>query len=151
MMTDEQRLMEYFKGDKSAVRLALQIARLSHIWDDLIDRDPVSDDEINEAFWIALVDIPTNPFYQQFAGSLQPVIATSIINYVTANSYERSKERAKLELANVLRYSVADVILLMAILIGGREWGMRVAPELRMLCQKDTLSNYLKEHGYESN
>ena len=148
MSKDREALMRFFKGDEDAVKLAFMLAQLSHIWDDLIDRDkPVSDDQINSAFWLALLEIPSNPFYQRFGNTLRPVMATAILNWHAANEFERRGELAGLEIANAIRYSAADVMMLMAVLTGGPEWGAKCAADIRLLCQKDRFVNYLKEQN----
>ena len=147
-MSDSEALAEAFCGDKDAVALAFHLARVADVWDNLIDRDkPVTPEDINDAFWLALVEIPRNQFYLRHMGHLQPLIAHSIFNYQIANAYETGAvpgEEAGV-LAHVLRYSVADVIVHMAYLAGGRDWALKVGPRLRMLAQKDTLANFLAE------
>ena len=150
MSKDREALMRFFKDDRSAVDLALVIARISHIWDDLIDRDkPVSDDQINSAFWLALIEIPSNQFYQRYGDTLRPVMATAILNWHAANEFEKRGELAGLEIANAIRYSAADVMMLMAALTGGPEWGAKCAADIRLLCQKDRFVNYLKEQSHD--
>lgn len=145
-MSDTDTLLSAFRGNRDAVELAFSIARIADVWDNLIDRDkPVSNDEINQAFWIALVEIPRNPFYVRHVQDLQPLIAQSIVNYQIANTLQSEVDSEALNVANVLRYSVADVIVHMAFLCGGMSWAALVGPQLRMLCQKDTLKHFMEE------
>lgn len=145
-MNDTDLLNEVFKGDRDAVRLALRLAELSHIWDDLVDGDkPCTPERINRAFWLALVQIPANPFYDENRHLLRPVMVTSIVNWEIANQYERMDDAEKHALAHVMRYAVADMLLLMAFIIGGKDWVTAVGPRLRAACQKDTLDHYLSE------
>ncbi|MBI4293630.1 MAG: hypothetical protein HY661_19310 [Betaproteobacteria bacterium] len=149
-LNDREQLLRFFRGDEAAVELAFMLARISHIWDDLIDKDkPVSDHQVNAAFWLALVGVPANPFYQQHSEDLRPVMASGILNYAAANALERRGDLHSLEIAHVIRYSIADTVLLMATLAGGYAWGMEVASDLRLLCQKDTFWNYLTEKRNE--
>lgn len=146
-MSDTDALLEAFRGDRNAVELAFALARIADVWDNLIDRDkPVGPADINQAFWIALVDIPRNPFYARHVQDLQPLIAQSIVNYQIANALQEAATNSEaLNVANVLRYSVADVIVHMAFLCGGMSWAASVGPQLRMLCQKDTLKHFVEE------
>ena len=151
MSPDRQALMRYFHNDETAVELAFMLARLSHIWDDLIDKDkPVSDADINAAFWMALVQIPANDFYQQFGATLRPVMASAILNWIGANTLEKRGNLHDIEVAHVTRYALADVLMLMATLIGGHTWGFECAADIRMLCQKNVFRDYLKEQSHEA-
>jgi hypothetical protein len=61
-MSNEEKLA-WFGGNTDALNLFHHLVELIHIWDDLIDKDkPVSDEQINKAFLIALVYMPSNPF-----------------------------------------------------------------------------------------
>jgi hypothetical protein len=145
-MDDREHLLYAYQGDTDAVDMVLSIAETSHIWDDLIDRDkPVSDTQINRAFFIALLELPRNPFYIKHRIELLPVMTTSAVNWLTANEYEKGADEEAHALAHVLRYSIADLVLLVAFIIGGRDWVQKVAPELRRLSQKDSLQAYLSE------
>lgn len=144
-MNDRQYLMHVMKGDEAAVQLALDLTYVSNIWDDMIDGDKeLTHADINTAFATALVGIPRNPFFQRFANDLLPVMSVGIANFLIANQYEKGgrEDRA---MAHVLRYSVVDVVVQMACLIGGMAWVELVGPELRRRGQRDTLDNYLAE------
>lgn len=154
-MSDDREYMLYaYQGNADAVALVLNIAEVSHSWDDLHDKDkPVSNSQINRAFTLSLLEIPKNPFYQKHCLDLLPVMTTGALNWLTANQYETQEDKEAHALAHVLRYGIADVALFIAYLIGGLEWAEQVAPELRRRSQKDTLENYLNEVGrkYEQN
>jgi hypothetical protein len=146
-MNDREYLEHAFKGDEDAVRLILDLTKIADVWDNLIDQDkPASADDINEAFWKAMVDVPGNPVYRRYANDLMPVIKLGIVNWWASNEMQKTPGRAQ-EIAHVIRYSIADVATLLAMLIGGREWGAQCGPELRLRGQKDDLANFLKEHA----
>lgn len=143
---DVELILHAMKGDEAATELVLLLAELSHIWDDLADGDKkVSPEQVNRAFWISLVAIPRNRFYVRFVNELQPLIANSILNWELANTYEKTGGEQELEMANVLRYSIADVACYMVFLIGGKTWAAEVCPALRKASQKDTLQHYMEE------
>lgn len=144
-MIDRSILLHAFKGDEAAVRLALDVAYLSNVWDDLIDRDKeATNADINTAFAVALVSIPRNPFYQRWMHELVPVMGVGIGNYLIANQLERGGREDRV-LAHVLRYSAADLYTHMATLIGGMEWCELVGPALRRAAHGETLDQYLGE------
>ncbi len=143
-MNDREFMLHAFKGNQSAVDYVLAIARVADVWDNLIDKDvQVSDKDINEAFWLLAVEIPRNPFFQAFVNDLLPVTATGIMNWMTANRLEHRKEHIAIEIAHVIRYSIADVVMLAALLCGGREWAEEVGPELRLRSQRSDLNEYI--------
>lgn len=102
---------EAFKGDKSAAVLVSSIIVLVNIWDDLIDKDhPVTNTEINAAFFCALSEIPQNPFFASHRDYLQPLMDTMMTCYFCANHWEQSKDEHGMEIGHVLRYAPAFVI-----------------------------------------
>ncbi|MCX7161496.1 MAG: hypothetical protein NT083_00350 [Rhodocyclales bacterium] len=145
-MNDRAFMLHAFKGNASAVEYVLAVAKVADCWDSLVDRDvPVPDTAINDAFWLLAVEIPRNPFFQAFANDLLPVTATGILNWLAANRMERdaSLPHRAIEIAHVIRYSIADVALMAALLCGGREWAAEVGPELRLRSQRSDLNEYI--------
>jgi hypothetical protein len=143
-------LNRIFQGDESAMVLVRHIYRLAHLIDDIVDRDrPVSDKEVYEAFWIALVQIPSNSFYCRYQKELVPVAATSILNWVAATDLEKrpSPTVDQLHVAHIIRCGVVDVLMLMATIIGGVKWGFEIAADLQMHCQDESFLTYLREHS----
>lgn len=146
-MNDHDFLTKAFRGNADAVNLTLLFSRVSHVWDDLVDLDKVVEERtINQTFYAMLIEMPSNPFFQQHMKLLLPIMAIGAMNYEIANTYEKSGNVERLNLAHVLRYSVADVATAIALIIGGPDWVRMIGPELRQHCQPDTLSNYLAEH-----
>lgn len=148
-MTDREFMLHAFKGNQEAVDYVLMVARVVDVWDNLIDRDvQVSDNAINDAFWLLMVEIPRNGFYRAFVDELGPVTATGILNWMTANGLEKARfdtdaQPRAIEIAHVIRYSIADVALMAALLCGGKEWAAQVGPELRMRSQRSDLTEYI--------
>jgi len=143
-MHDADFLHTAFKGQQDAVDLVMALVRVSQCWDDLVDRDkPVGAGAINAAFYDALVGIPSNPFYRKHMDILLPVGAVACMNYEIANSFEHAGGTQRLEIAHVLRYSVADVATAVLLIIGGPDWVREYGPGLRERGQKDNLANCL--------
>jgi hypothetical protein len=141
-------MLHAFRGNAAAVDYVLAVARAADVFDNLIDKDvPVSDKDITEALWLLAVEIPRNAFFQAYANDLLPVTATGILNWMTANKLEQRDEHRAIEIAHVIRYSIADVILMAAFLCGGREWAEEVGPELRLRSQRSDLNEYINSLG----
>ena len=65
------------RGDADAIAFFMSILSVCHFWDDLIDKDvEISDEAINSVMWVALIDIPANPFYQQHREALRMVLGS---------------------------------------------------------------------------
>lgn len=145
-MNDREFMLYAFKGNQAAVDYVLLVAQVVGVWDDLIDKDKAPGDKaINNAFWALCVEIPKNPFYRAYMDDLIPITATGIINWLTANRLERddSLSHRAIEIAHVIRYSIADVAMISAAICGGREWAEEVGPELRLRSQRSDLNEYI--------
>lgn len=152
-MKDIEYIHHAFQGNNAAIQLGMMIVKIADVWDNLIDGDvEVNNEDINQAFWYALVEIPRNPFYRAHVDELHPLFANGILNWHIANQLVKDAPDSKraVEIAHVLRYSIGDVISHMAMLIGGVEWARKVGPELRMRCQRDTLENFSQEVANEN-
>jgi phospholipid/cholesterol/gamma-HCH transport system permease protein len=106
-MNDHDFLTKAFRGNADAVNLTLLFSRVSHVWDDLVDLDKVVEERtINQTFYAMLIEMPSNPFFQQHMKLLLPIMAIGAMNYEIANTYEKSGNVERLNLAHVLRYPV---------------------------------------------
>lgn len=140
--------LELLGGNVDALRFVLDIARLSHIYDDLIDQDKlVADQRVHDLMWTLLVTLPTNPFYQAHQAALRPTLVTGILNWKAATDMERGGNREELRVSHTLRYAVADVFLMCMVLTMGHEYAMKNARRARLLGQNDTWANYASEHN----
>lgn len=142
---DEQFLLYAYRGNQHAVSLALMLRNVSHTLDDLVDGDkPITNDRVVEAFWDAMIRLPANPFFVEHALYLRPLMTGALVNWQIANVYERvgGEER---NIAHSLRYDLATVLVMMAYVVGGRQWAEKVGPEIRKRCQREPLADYLKE------
>lgn len=122
------------------------IARVADVWDNIRDRDvPVTDKDVDDAFWTLAIELPANAFFRANMDDLRPVMATGITNWLTANRIERdpAADHRAIEIAHVIRYSIADVILMAALLCGGRDWAAEFGPELRLRSQRSDLNEYI--------
>lgn len=146
----EPELLELLAGNRDAVRLFLDLAFWSHVYDDLIDGDRrVEPAELHRAMWLAAIEIPANPFYQQHRATLAPLLAASILNWRAANDMEASGSIEELRIAHALRYQLTDVLILSMAIVGGAEYAATHARRARLCVQRDTWAHYLKEHRRE--
>lgn len=140
----------YFKGNESAVNFIVDLFASWHIWDDLIDKDkPLSDENINQAFFIAFIQLPRNSFYQANFNTLNPLLESSFVNWFSANKLEKNKEN--LDAAYALRNINLSIIVACAQIIGGIEWATEVAIDVQESLKKnDPFEEYAAKFNNES-
>lgn len=139
---EEEFLFWALRGHRQAVAFCQGIFRISQVWDDLIDRDrAVSDAQVNEAFWTALVSIPQNPFYAAHMIHLTPLLSQYIVDWMDATRLEGEGEHEE-SIAFVLRDSVGSIIIQCAYLVGGFEWMNQVSQAVREHIFEETLEQY---------
>jgi len=144
-MNDIEFLKFAMRDDMDAVGLIMSVVKIADVWDNLIDKDKsVTDEEINQVFWMMLIEIPRNPAFRRYQLDITTVMSTGIINWHVANRLQGGDDHAK-QIAHVIRYSIADLALYLASAIGGTDWAVEVGPELRLRSQKDKLENFMKE------
>lgn len=134
------------KGNREAADFILLIGDIAHFWDDLIDKDkPIDDAAINYFMWQILIELPRNRFYAANFAELNPILAISIHNWMAANSMEDHSDgpdERDLEISFIIRSSYCDLITQTAIICGGFEWGLQMAPQIRRACHKESFEGY---------
>lgn len=132
--------------DASALAFLRHLNLLVNVWDDLIDQDKaITPEQINAAFLAAMVEIPRNTFYQQWRHELQPVIDSSIADWLASVKFERSGNPELVARAHVLRFNGLQVWVMCARILGGIEHAIRAAEILREAIPAETLSEYTRE------
>lgn len=132
------------KGNKDAIYLIDCVAFIARIWDNLVDGDPVTKDDLNRSFWLALVEMPQNPFFNHFQGQITALLRDYINNWMDANEYEKTGDLHKKTLSFVLRDMIGGIVSQCAYLIGGYDWMREVSPEIRSIQFEETLTEYME-------
>ena len=123
---------------------------LGHYYDDLIDKDkPIPEEFVHDVMWSLMVELPTNRFYTSNAALLAPIFATGILNWRGANDMEKRGCKEELYISHATRYSINDLALMVMMLLGGPEHAAKYARDARLSFQRDTITHYLREQGYE--
>lgn len=145
MKMDSDCLLRWMKGDVQAVRFCEQFLHLCHWFDDMVDADVPRSREDNEVMtWLALVDLPSNAFFNQHHTQLQPVITAAVADWLTANTLERGDVHER-HIAYTLRCSILTVIAHCALIVGGPVWARQAGLEIRRYGQRETLDEYLED------
>jgi len=143
LQADMKWLEHICAGDRRAAEFLYQFFALCHLWDDLIDKDVErSEADINQAFFVALIDIPRNAYYQRYCDHILPVMTTAIHEWFAANLLERSQ---RTDISYTLRCSIVSLVHQAAYLCGGYDWAVEVGEEIRLKTQDETYKQYLGE------
>jgi hypothetical protein len=132
------------QNDMSAVVFCESLFRISQTLDDLIDRDkPVADSTIHHAFFLALIDLPSNPFYRANDVHLRAMMASALQDWKDSVDLEREGDRHGKTLAYVLRDQLTSVVVQVAGIVGGYVWMQEVSVEIRRFFHDETLVDYI--------
>lgn len=138
---------EWFGGDQHAMQMYRMLVDLSQAWDDLVDQDKSVDERtINNAFLIALVYLPANPFYQKIQPAVMPMWVTIVSAYEAANKFERDKDPHGLEIAHMLRYAAGQIIAYAIHVCVGQEKAREYIPLMWKRVADERFSEYRQEH-----
>lgn len=140
---DREWFTRICRGDRSAAAFLTMFFAVCHLWDDLIDKDKSrADEEINKAFWMALVEIPRNHYYQKYESEVLPLMSVAIQEWFAANKLEAGD---RVDIAYTLRCSIVSLIHQAAEICGGYEWAVEVGEEIRLKTQSETIVEYATE------
>ena len=139
--------LEWFGGNQDALNVFRMFVDLSHLWDDLVDKDKeATEDEINNAFLICLVYLPANPFYRSIQEQVLPMWLTVVSAYQTANKFERDKDAHDIEIAHGLRYAAGNIVAYMVYVCVGPEKAKEFLPDMWKTIFFERYDDYRKEH-----
>jgi hypothetical protein len=139
--------LKWFGGNQDALNVFRMFVDLSHLWDDLVDKDKeATEDEINNAFLICLVYLPANPFYRNIQEQILPMWLTVVSAYQTANKFERDKDAHGIEIAHGLRYAAGNIVAYMIYVCVGPEKAKEFLPDMWKDVFFERYDDYRKEH-----
>jgi hypothetical protein len=142
-----QGKLEWFGGNQAALDVFRMFVDLSHLWDDLVDKDKeATEDSINNAFLICLVYLPANPFYRSIQEQILPMWLTVVSAYQTANKFERDKDAHGVEIAHSLRYAAGNIVAYMVHVCVGPEKAKEFLPDMWKNVFFERYDDYRKEH-----
>ncbi|HNR51814.1 MAG TPA: hypothetical protein PKI80_09545 [Deltaproteobacteria bacterium] len=148
---EHEMISRVLMGNGDAIRMANELFFISQVWDDLVDKDkPVDAATINRMMWVALVDLPLNPFYQLNFCALHPIIRASIIDWMVATDFENKiglEDELPVDpsVPYVLRDSISAILCHMAYLVGGYDWMVQVSPEIRAWVHDEAMTDYVRK------
>ena len=135
----ERQLISYWlKENQPAIDLVNAYSAISQVWDDLHDGDkPVTKSQVNQMMMLALIEIPTNPFYQQHYLELMPVVQHLLMTWLDANTLEAVGDERDLQVSYIIRSVTTDLIIHVAGIVGGVVWRRQAALAIRQAIYHD--------------
>lgn len=126
------------------------VAFLLGLWDliqgldDWMDDTPTPKDARTHVVWLALVGLPSAPFWRRHLDELLPVLANCVLRWQAANIIEDGRESEHLPKAYMWRAGYYDMVLQTVLIVHGPEAALRLAPAV-MRIYGERLEDYLKE------
>lgn len=71
--------------DPEAIQFAGAIIRAAHVWDHVVDDDPIPKDMVNDTFELMLLELPTNPFVRAHAVGITSVLRQCVAQWKTGS------------------------------------------------------------------
>lgn len=135
----EHQLIAYWlKENKDAIDLVNAYSTVSQVWDDLYDGDkPVTKSQVNTMMMLALIEIPTNPFFQQHYLELMPLVKHCLMTWLDANTLESVGDDCDLQVSYIIRSVTTDLIIHVAGIVGGTVWRRQAALAIRQAIYHD--------------
>lgn len=145
------RFLQYMKGDQAAAAFLEQVYFIAHFWDDLIDKDnPVSNDTINAAMWMALIEMPRNPFYRNNMDYLLDMFQVLTNQWFDANELQTG-DKEQVRYSFILKESLMTLISQCAYLIGGKQHMRAVSIDVQALNLTGEKMHQYVEKEYRKN
>lgn len=155
LTTEEFETLSFLlKGNRQALKLALDVLYVGHLWDDLIDQDnPRTSEDINSAFLKAFRCIPNNPFFlalpERLRWQLEGLLISAAMQYRDSTHLEMGDQGDRF-VAFLIRNAVMAFVHYLIYLVGGDAWVDEHGPEFwRMFSLKDKYLEFVEEAEYK--
>lgn len=140
-----QKLLALLRGNLAAAEVVWAFADVSHLWDDVVDGDPIRAEWADKVFITLLLDLPRNPFYRQNIDRLLPAFECAVHSWFASRQLERSTDPEDQVTAHVTRFNFADFVATVVELACGREYALANAATIRRMTHQETLEEFRAE------
>ena len=132
-----------YQGDKALCGVAMTVLEAVHLWDDLIDGDPVDHRDVNQVFLKLFTVLAPHPLWDR---ELSGLMYSVYLRWQEANTFECDPEATDHELSQawMLRAGVYDIFVLLAAKRFGTEWAEAIGPEVRR-AYGEQLNSFIEE------
>lgn len=131
-------------GNASAENFVDAMFDVLHFFDDVSDKDkPLSNRDVEESLWKALIELPRNQFYRDYFLDLNPMVANAIQDWITANKFEESADSEnEMMIAYIIRSSYVTILTQVARICGSHDLASEISMDLRKLCHYEGFAEY---------
>lgn len=137
-----RNLREVFELPDEPHDWLMALWNLIQVFDDMADGDQSSREELDCAILDSLVNMPSNPFYQQHSETLLPLLAVAFLKWKASDMAERAGEAD--EVSFVWRASYYDIVLAVVQIVHGQQVAMHVCRDVMKL-YGESYSSYIAE------
>ena len=140
-----QNFTEVLRLPFDAVEWLIGAWHVSQVFDDMADGDAIERDCLDAAIMDALVNMPSNPFFQRNQSAILPVLAVAVLKWKASDTVERAGKPSAMSYA--WRAGYYDLVLLAVHLTHGPEAAMNAA-HLVMGIYGETFETYMAEMNH---
>lgn len=138
-------VVELLQGNRAAADVVWVFSEVSHLWDDVIDGDPIRAGWADQVFLHVLLDLPRNPFYQANLARLLPSFENAVHAWFASRQLEVSGDEEDQVIAHVTRFNFADFVSTVVELACGRDYALANAARIRKMVHQERLAEYRNE------
>lgn len=133
LTSEKEMAFRWCRGDQDAIFLFHLLARCSHYADDFVDEDVPERDrskDMSRLLFNLVAVLPNNAFYQKNRATLEPLVINAVMYFDASNEWAKSDVKETRMFGFAYRESLEAVLVMIAILLGGYDWGRRVIREV---------------------
>lgn len=142
----DQHLLRWLDGDIDAVATFVMLSTISETYDDLIDGDPVSPEQVHSTFIAATVGLQFNPFYKRWESLIYGAMLAGLNAWLDSLELERREGEASRMHGFYLRNYLYEVLNVCAFAVGGFEHMRSVSMEMREFFTHETYRQWEHRH-----
>lgn len=132
-MTKRDEMIQFAaKGDKNVEAFLHSWVDFCHLVDDIHDKDkPIETPKMVGTLVNLILNIGSNPFYQQYRQRFESLIEQSASSWLASNEWKNDSDQRRVFAADVLKSYYHEVIYHAARLVGGWQHELDTAQRFR--------------------
>lgn len=135
---------EVLRLPTDAIEWLVSAWHVAQVFDDMADGDTITRDHLDAAIMDALVNMPSNPFFERNRNVILPVLAVTVLKWKASDTVEREGKPSAMSYA--WRAGYYDLVLVAVHLVHGPEMAMNAA-HLVMNLYGEAFEEYMREHA----
>ena len=133
---------------EDGAKCVVMLSTIAETWDDLIDKDKdLTDEDISQAFILALIKLDLNPFWQQHKPFLYPLGVAAVNCWMDSEELLREGIPRSVMYSFYLRNFCVEMIIMAAFCVGGFSHMRKVSMEIRKFFAHESYFEWEHRHG----